>query len=98
MIVKNRQAFAKRYGTAGITLAPGVYTGSLNNGGETLKLDDGTNSTILEFEYDDQWFSEADGAGHSLTIKDAADADRNSWNTLVAWRPSAQAGGTPGTD
>ncbi len=98
VIVKNRQAFAKRYGTAGITLAPGVYTGSLNNGGETLKLDDGTNSTILEFEYDDQWFSEADGAGHSLTIKDAADADRNSWNTLVAWRPSAQAGGTPGTD
>jgi hypothetical protein len=98
VIVKNREAFAKRYGTAGIALAPGAYAGNLNNDGETVKLEDRTNSTILEFEYNDSWFGETDGPGCSLTIKDATNPDLSSWDTRAAWGPSANAGGSPGAD
>ena len=34
--VKNREAFAARYDTSAIELAPGVYAGSLSNGGEVI--------------------------------------------------------------
>jgi hypothetical protein len=95
VIVKNREAFASRYGDA-IPLAPGVSTGSLSNSGETIKLEDRTNSTILEFEYDDRWYKETDGGGHSLTIHDAANPDRGSWSTPTAWQPSDEPGGSPG--
>jgi hypothetical protein len=95
VIVKNREAFVSRYGE-GIPLAPGVYTGNLSNSGETIKLEDQTNSTILEFEYDDRWYKETDGGGYSLTIQDAANPDRGSWGTPTAWRPSDEPGGSPG--
>jgi hypothetical protein len=96
VIVKNRAAFTSRYPGA-INLAPGTYTGSLDNGGETIKLEDRTNSTILEFEYKDGWFDETDGLGFSLTIKDPTNPDLDSWNSSTAWRASTQSGGSPGT-
>jgi hypothetical protein len=96
VIVKNRAAFASRYGDA-VPLAPGVYTGSLDNGGETVKLEDRTNSTILEFRYDDTWFERTDGQGHSLVVKDPASPDLDSWGRAGAWRPSPQPGGSPGS-
>jgi hypothetical protein len=98
VIVKNRSAFASRYDTRSINLAPGVYSGSLSNGGETIKIEDPTNSTILEFDYDDRWFDKTDGLGFSLTIKDATNPELDSWDTLDAWRPSAEPEGTPGFD
>jgi len=98
VIVKNRAAFASRYDTSRVNLAPGAYTGSLSNGGETIKLEDRTNSTILEFDYDDNWFDETDGLSFSLTIKDATNPDLGSWDSVDAWRPSAEAGGSPGFD
>ena len=70
VIAKNQAAFAERYQAGGVRLAPGTYAGSLDNGVETIKLEDATNSTILEFAYDDAWFDATDGAGFSLTIKD----------------------------
>jgi len=98
VIVKNRDAFATRYDTSAIDLAPGTYTGSLNNGGETIKLEDRSNSTLLEFEYKDGWFDETDGLGFSLVIQDPANPDLDSWNGADAWQPSANVGGSPGTD
>jgi hypothetical protein len=73
-----------------------VYTGSLDNGGESLKLEDRTHSTILEFDYEDNWFDETDGGGFSLEIKNPANPDLDSWDKKSAWRPSAQQGGSPG--
>jgi hypothetical protein len=96
VIVKNRAAFAERYGTAGASLAPRTYAGRLSNGGETVKLEDRTNSTILEFTYDDAWFEVTDGGGFSLTIKNPAHPDRDSWDDRTAWQASAQVGGSPG--
>jgi len=98
VIVKNRVAFAARYDTSAIDLAPGTFTGSLSNGGETIKLEDRTNSTILEFEYKDGWFDETDGLGFSLIIRDAANPDLASWDSAEAWQPSANVGGSPGAD
>jgi len=97
VIVKNRDAFAQRYGAAGIALAQGVYTGSLSNGGERIKLEDSTNSTILDFEYNDNWYAQTDGQGPSLTIIDPTNAELDSWSSLDAWRPSSEPGGSPGT-
>jgi hypothetical protein len=98
VIVKNRAAFASRYGTSTVNLASGTYTGSLSNGGETIKIEDRTNSTILEFSYKDDWFDETDGLGFSLTIKDSANPNLDSWDSIDAWRTSVEAGGSPGFD
>ena len=98
VVVKNQAAFAARYDTSGIDLAPGEYVGNLSNGGETIKLEDRTNSTILEFEYQDDWFDTTDGAGHSLTIKDAANPNLASWDEAGAWEAGANEGGSPGTN
>ncbi len=97
VIAKNRTAFASRYGSPSIRLAPGAYTGSLDNAGETVKLEDRTNATILEFKYEDRWYKTTDGLGYSLTIKDPTNANLDSWSDASAWRPSPQSGGSPGT-
>ena len=96
VLVKNRDAFAWRYETNGINIAPGVYTGSLSNAGERIKLEDRTNSTILEFKYDDDWYVVTDGEGFSLTIADPTDPDLDSWDQRDSWRPSTHTNGSPG--
>ncbi len=96
VIVKNHDAFAARHEASAIDLAPGTFTGSLSNGGETIKLEDHTNSTILQFEYKDGWFDETDGRGFSLVIQYPANPDLDSWNGADAWCPSDEEGGTPG--
>ena len=97
IIVKNRTAFTSRYSSPSIRLAPGTCTGSLDNAGETIKLDDRANGTILEFKYEDRWFKNTDGLGYSLTIKDPTNANLDSWGDPGAWQPSSQSGGSPGT-
>jgi len=96
VLVKNRAAFAWRYQTNGINIAPGAYTGSLSNAGERIKLEDRANSTILEFSYDDDWYTATDGQGFSLTIIDPTDPDLDSWDQRDSWRPSAHTDGSPG--
>ncbi len=97
VIARNRVAFTARYGS-GIDLAGGQYSGGLSNSGETIKLDDRTNSTILEFKYNDDWYDETDGPGFSLTVTNSADPNLSTWDTADAWRPSSEPGGSPGAD
>jgi hypothetical protein len=96
VLVKNIDAFAQIYNTNGINIAPRAYTGSLSNSGEKIKLEDRTNSTILEFSYDDDWYTSTDGQGFSLTIIDPANPDLESWDQKESWRPSADINGSPG--
>jgi hypothetical protein len=98
VIVKNIDAFAQIYNTNGINIAPGAYTGSLSNSGEKIKLEDRTNSTILEFSYDDDWYTSTDGQGFSLTIIDPTNPDLESWDRKESWRPSADINGSPGRE
>ena len=92
---------------AGTLLAPGnrMVIGAsefengtaFSNGGELLKLEDASRSTISEFRYDDQapWPISPDGGGTSLilinpTLKPDPSLPSN-------WRPSLTSGGNPGT-
>ena len=51
-----------------------MYTGSLANNGERIRLEDAIGRTILDFEYDDRWYQIADGDGFSLTIIEPSDS------------------------
>jgi len=98
VVVKNQAAFAARYDTSGIDIAPGVYEGYLSNGGERIRLEDAIGNTILDFEYKDGWRDVADDEGFSLTIINPVNADPNSWDEKDSWRASVYAGGSPGAD
>ena len=93
-LVRNAAAFAERYGT-NMAIA-GVYSGALDNGGETIRLDDADGEKILEFAYDNDWYPVTDGHGFSLVIRDDT-AMWETWSSKASWRPSGLLGGSPGT-
>ena len=94
VVVADQQAFAARYG-ADINIA-GQYAGRLANDGERIRLEDAVGQTILDFKYNDNWYSLTDGKGHSLTIVDEINTHPDNWNQKDAWRPSANPAGSPG--
>ncbi len=96
VIVKNRAAFALKYNISAINVAPGQYFANLSNSGEKIKIEDSTNSTILDFEYKDNWYDSTDGSGFSLTIRNPQDPNLAGWNEKDSWRPSAAVDGSPG--
>ncbi|MGD8500418.1 MAG: lamin tail domain-containing protein, partial [Phycisphaerales bacterium] len=96
LVVRDIEAFSVQYGI-GYRIA-GQYSGSLNNGGERIELEDAAGRTILNFRYRDGWYNITDGMGFSLTIIDPAGADSNEWDSKSGWRPSAGVGGSPGWD
>jgi hypothetical protein len=96
LVVKNKNAFEEKYGT-GFYIA-GEYSGSLDNGGERIRLLDAVGTTILEFHYKDGWRSIVDGDGYSLTIINPADSNKNNWNYKDFWRASAYVNGSPDWD
>jgi hypothetical protein len=95
VVVKDRAAFEAKYGP-GLPIA-GQYTGSLNDAGERLVLQDAAGRTIHSFAYDDKWHSSTDGQGFSLTVRDPYAIDPNALGKRTAWRPSTHAGGSPGS-
>ncbi|MFC1603492.1 lamin tail domain-containing protein [Planctomycetota bacterium] len=98
LVVKNQAAFASRYTVPGDVQVLGPYEGLLSNSGENLKLEDSTNSTVLEFDYNDGWYDITDGMDFSLTVKDPTSTDLDQWNSKSNWRSSAETGGSPGWD
>jgi len=96
VVVKNKKVFNATYGT-NINIAA-EYSGSLNNAGERIELQDAIGNTIQNFRYRDGWRSITDGEGFSLTIIDASNPDPNSWDEKDSWHPSVYAGGSPGYD
>ena len=97
VLVKDQTAFAAAYDTAGITIAPGVFTGSLNNGGEELAVIDATGSVdIQRFTYLDiaPWPPAPDGEGYSLVL--IAPLTSPAHGEAINWRSSFVLSGTPG--
>ncbi len=93
VLVRNPEAFAKRYPGVAIT---GAYQGKLANQGEKITLNKATGEVLVSLHYDDEngWPLSPDGRGDSLVlIKAEADPD-NSQN----WRASLNLYGSPGTD
>ena len=101
VVVKNRTAFASRYGSEvriaerdGVATGVGEFDGGLSNGGELLTLVDANGQIIQQFEYDDggKWPGRADGNGSTLEVVDVQ-AD---YGQTGNWRSSTEFGGTPG--
>ncbi|MCP4189028.1 MAG: hypothetical protein GY768_00205 [Planctomycetaceae bacterium] len=80
--------------------ATGPYVGSLDNGGERIKIADANGSTILEFEYSDNalWPQRSDGAGASLELVDPVNTSVDQLGKASAWQGSAEFGGSPGSN
>ena len=93
--MRNLAAFnAAHPGFAGTIV--GVYSGSLDNSGEQVRLEDAVGTTILDFNYKDGWYNITDGGGLSLTLLDSSNADLTSWSDKDSWTSSSVLGGTPG--
>ncbi|MCA9200466.1 MAG: lamin tail domain-containing protein, partial [Planctomycetales bacterium] len=100
VVVKDRVAFASRYGTnvriaEALDQVDGVYAGGLSNGGELLTLVDAAGDVIVQFEYNDSgaWPGRADGRASTLELKEDMLADLADGNS---WRSSNEFGGSPG--
>jgi hypothetical protein len=95
LVVKDQTAFEIRYG-ASMNIAGQFASGSLDNSGESVKVEDDLNGTIHDFTFNDSgdWPAAADGAGGSLEIVDTEGNYDNPFN----WRSSTEFGGNPDTD
>lgn len=76
----------------------GVYTGKLDNNGETLTLSEPLGQTVLSVTYDDRapWPTTPDGHGFSLVPEESAldpDPDQG-----AGWRASTWENGSPSMD
>jgi hypothetical protein len=100
VLARDLDAFAARYGAILSVDVVGPFAPSaLANGGENIKLEDVDNGTILEFKFEDGWYTNTDGEGFSLVVRDAAldvDVDSSQWGKKDTWRASEFVGGTPG--
>ena len=108
LAVRNLAAFEARYG-AGMNVA-GEYRepgggNKLDNGGETIRLDDAFGGVIQSFAYNDSvnqgWPVAADGSGSSLEVVSFDDgyADPATWNDYANsafWYANPQENGSPG--
>jgi hypothetical protein len=94
VVVSDLDAFRSRYGAGGIAVA-GEYSGQLANGGERVRLENALGESLIDFDYDDGWYPETDGGGHSLVVVDTA-GDPERLSEKPSWRPSAAPDGTPG--
>ena len=93
VVVRDSAAFEAKYGP-GLPVV-GQYTGSLNNAGERIELQDAAGRTIHSFEYRDDWYDSTDGGGFSLTVRTPATVDPNALSDSANWRPSTHSGGSP---
>ncbi len=85
--------FHARY--PGVTVG-GVYTGKLDNAGETITLSTAAAGIVFSFTYNDvaPWPAAADGSGYSLVPK----ASVYQSSSGLDWRASAAVHGSPGAD
>jgi Lamin Tail Domain/CotH kinase protein/Concanavalin A-like lectin/glucanases superfamily/Bacterial Ig domain len=88
LIGRSTVALQARY--PGLTVN-GIYSGKLDNSGETLRLSTPAGATILEVTYNNSppWPATADGLGWSLVLHDAL---------ASTYRASTTAGGSPGAE
>lgn len=95
VVVLNTAAFAAAYPGNTATIAGTFAAQRLSNGGEAIKLDDATGSTVEEFTYDNNlpWPVQADGTGASLVRVNTSASPAEPLN----WRASSPTPGTSST-
>src|SRR6266545_5170256 len=74
----------------------GPWVGNLGNDGERITLKDKNGGSVCSVQYNDRgkWSAAADGAGHSLVLKNP-NRSVDDWRN---WTVSIRQGGTPGTE
>jgi hypothetical protein len=94
VVCRTRSAFTTLYGSSGINLASGSYSGKLSDSGDTLVLVSAGGTQLLKFTYDSSgaWPSRANGLGSSLECIDPA----GDLNDPLNWRSSTEYNGSPG--
>ena len=97
VVCADRAAFTAQYGALP-TLAPGVFTGTLDNADDTLSLQPPVpwDVNILSFTYSGSWYADTD-LGHSLVVAAPAVAFARDWDQRETWTPSSAVNGSPGT-
>lgn len=92
VFAQNREVFASTYGSS--LIVSGTFDGSLDNGGETIKLirpgaTPAEDLIVDQVTYDDDapWPVEADGTGPSLQLIDAAQDNNRVANWGVSFDP-----------
>ena len=96
IVCKDLVKFRARYGS--VPVVAGVYTGKLDNGGETLalQLPPPFDANLLTFGYSDAWFPATDGLGKALVAVAPATTKANVWGDRDTWMESPVNGGDPG--
>ncbi|MBI3868449.1 MAG: immunoglobulin domain-containing protein, partial [Verrucomicrobia bacterium] len=92
LLVKDPVAFAARYGNG--PSVSGVYAGSLNDSGDTLRLEDAANNELFKLTYNNAWHPATDGLGFTLNRRDLSLSD----SSRYGWGPSSAPGGSPGAE
>jgi hypothetical protein len=92
--VRDKDAFAARYGADGIRVA-GIFGGTLSDTGEAVNLLGPFDEVIFEFTYSSAWYPEANGKGASIENVDPS-APASGLGDPARWRPSSVLNGTPG--
>ncbi len=98
VIVRDHAAFTAAYPGVSLAQIAGVFSGSLDTGGEQLQLVSATDVDIRNFSYDNNspWPETPDNGGPSLVlIKPATNPDHGLGSN---WRASANAAGAPAGD
>jgi len=90
LLVKNRSAFALRYGN--VLNVAGTYDGSLANEGQTLRLEDASGNPVVELTYDNRWHPATAGHGFTLVRVDP----QAPGDSRAAWETSSSPLGSPG--
>lgn len=100
VVCRDSASFLSRYPGVASSLASGVFTGALDNSGETLALTlpSPWDVNILNFNFDPDWHAASANDGHSLTTVNQAVSLPKDWDESFTWTVSAAAGGTPGSD
>lgn len=97
LVVKSTAAFESVYGAGKPIAGQFANLSSLSNGGEEIRLDDATGSTIRNLTYDDAapWPATADGGGSIVLIAPLTNPD----HTLPQnWRTSMTPAGNPNAE
>ena len=96
VVVQDAAGFAAKYPTVSSARVAGVYSGTLSNSGDTLRVEEAGGEKILEFAFSDNdpWSPVADGAGGTLELVDAATPE-DLLGKYYSWQGSARTGGTP---
>ncbi len=99
VVARDRSGFLSRYPGAASVLAPGSFSGALDNTGETLALTlpSPWYVHILRFRFEPTWFASASGGGYALVVANPATTPAIDWREPATWRASSAINGSPGT-